>query len=511
MKIFISYRRDDSSGYAGRLFDHLSAHFGPQHIFMDIDNIEPGEDFRKAIESAVGTCDVVLVMIGRRWVNAADPAGQRRLDDPRDWVRVEIATALANPKVRVIPVLVQGAPMPGAHELPEELKELAWRNAIELSDNRFQYDANRLIRLIERLGLQPAARPIAGGKSRIGNTTLWLALLTVTVLAVLLASPLLRQLLVRTPSPTDTPPVGSSPNPTGSTPSTTANEGELPLMRTIPSYGQIASAALSPDGQIAAVGYYNGVIKLWSTYQDELLGDLNAGTTVISLAISKDNGLLAAGLTSSVVKVWRQDGSELPPFEGLADTVYSVAFSPDGETLAAGDSSNVILWRVSDGTVLHTFEGYSAHITRLVFSSDGQMLASGSLDCRNSIKLWDVGNETLVHNLDGGCDTAVAFSPDGETLATSGVYLWRVRDGARLHELEGHTQGVKSLAFFFDGQTLLSVSRDVEVRRWQVDDGTRLYTRRLDGTDVQSVELSPDGQILLTVHEDGKLKVWQIP
>ncbi len=133
MKIFISYRRDDSAGYAGRLFDHLSVNFGPKSVFMDIDTIEPGEDFRKVVRNAVGSCDVVLVMIGRQWLTMTDPQGQRRLDDPRDWVRVEISSALVQPNVRVIPVLVRGAAMPAESELPDDLKELCWRNALELA------------------------------------------------------------------------------------------------------------------------------------------------------------------------------------------------------------------------------------------------------------------------------------------------------------------------------------------------------------------------------------------
>jgi hypothetical protein len=156
MKIFISYRRDDSAGYAGRLFDHLTKHFGSRNVFMDIDTIEPGEDFRNVVQNAVSKCDVVLVMIGKQWLNITDPQGKRRLDDPLDWVRVEIASALANPKVRVIPVLVRDVSMPGTHDLPQDLKELSWRNATELSDNRFQYDANELIKVIERAGVSPA-------------------------------------------------------------------------------------------------------------------------------------------------------------------------------------------------------------------------------------------------------------------------------------------------------------------------------------------------------------------
>src|SRR5687768_3861240 len=144
MKIFISYRRDDSAGYAGRLFDALTARFGTKSVFMDIDTIPPGKDFRKVIRDEVGTCDMVLVLIGKQWSGMVDAQGHRRLEDPLDWVRVEIATALENPHIRVIPVLLHNARMPGDHELPEELKELSWRNAIELSDSRFRHDTKKL-------------------------------------------------------------------------------------------------------------------------------------------------------------------------------------------------------------------------------------------------------------------------------------------------------------------------------------------------------------------------------
>jgi hypothetical protein len=159
MKIFISYRRDDTAGYAGRLFDHLSAHFGPKNVFMDIDTIEPGDDFRKVVRNAVGSCDVVLVMIGKQWLDMADSRGNRRLDNPKDWVRVEISTALSDPDVRVIPVLVRGASMPDELDLPDDLKELSWRNALELSDSRFQHDANKLIEAVEQTPRQEGIPP----------------------------------------------------------------------------------------------------------------------------------------------------------------------------------------------------------------------------------------------------------------------------------------------------------------------------------------------------------------
>ncbi|MEO6410175.1 MAG: toll/interleukin-1 receptor domain-containing protein [Burkholderiaceae bacterium] len=142
--IFISYRRDDSAPYAGRLYDRLSAHFGAGEVFMDIDQIEPGEDFVEVIERKVGGCETAVVLIGPRWLGIADEQGARRLDDAADFVRLEVAAALQR-GVRVVPVLVGGANMPRAEQLPAPLAVLARRNAVELSDSRFHRDVDRLI------------------------------------------------------------------------------------------------------------------------------------------------------------------------------------------------------------------------------------------------------------------------------------------------------------------------------------------------------------------------------
>ncbi len=164
--IFISYRRDDSAPYAGRLYDRLSAHFGAGEVFMDIDHIEPGEDFVEVIERKVGACETAVVLIGKRWLAAADASGARRLDDPADFVRLEVAAALQR-GARVVPVLVGGASMPGPADLPEPLAALARRNAVELSDSRFHRDVDRLIAALAR----PATRAEGGAAAPSGERT----------------------------------------------------------------------------------------------------------------------------------------------------------------------------------------------------------------------------------------------------------------------------------------------------------------------------------------------------
>jgi hypothetical protein len=148
-RIFISYRREQAGGLAGRLYDRLADKFGEAQVFMDVDSIEPGVDFAEVIERAVASCDVLLAVIGPGWLAAKDDAGQRRLDDPDDLVRLEVEAALAR-NVRVIPVLVEGAPMPRRQNLPESLSALARRNAFILRNETFRADAPRLVELLDR-------------------------------------------------------------------------------------------------------------------------------------------------------------------------------------------------------------------------------------------------------------------------------------------------------------------------------------------------------------------------
>jgi hypothetical protein len=149
VKIFISYRREDSAAHVGRLFDELRRKFGRSAVFMDIDTIEPGHPFAERIATSVKSANVVLVAIGRRWLEVTDPDGRRRIDKPDDFVRLEIETALAS-SLRVIPVLFGGAKPPAADALPELLRPLAALQTTEISDTRFPYDADRLVRSINR-------------------------------------------------------------------------------------------------------------------------------------------------------------------------------------------------------------------------------------------------------------------------------------------------------------------------------------------------------------------------
>lgn len=156
-KVFISYRRRETSGHAGRLYDRLAEHFGDERVFMDL-RMEPGVDFVEQIDEAVTSCDALLSLIGAQWLDMRDSEGNRRLDDPEDFARLEVEAALAR-DVRVIPVLVQDAKMPEPEQLPASLAPLARRHAIELSDERWDYDVGRLIEVLDRTLGPGAATP----------------------------------------------------------------------------------------------------------------------------------------------------------------------------------------------------------------------------------------------------------------------------------------------------------------------------------------------------------------
>lgn len=179
-RLFLSYRRDDSAGFAGRLADGLEAAFGAGSVFRDVDDIRPGEDFQAAIHNHLASVDAVLVMIGPRWLDAKTSAG-RRLDEPGDFVRMEIGAALASGKP-VIPVLVGGAAMPAEADLPAELAGLARRQAVTLSDSGWRANLDHLVTSLRDLSPDKVR---AGGGAAPRNRWILPILAGLAILALL--------------------------------------------------------------------------------------------------------------------------------------------------------------------------------------------------------------------------------------------------------------------------------------------------------------------------------------
>ena len=148
---FTSYRRDDTAGYAGRLLESLDRRLGRASVFRDLEGLRPGDDFIRKIDEKIADCRVMLVLIGRRWIDARDQAGARRLDDSLDFVRLEVSKALTASDVVVVPVLLDGASMPSNRQLPDDLKPLTRRQAISLRDEAWDAGIDRLATLIKEV------------------------------------------------------------------------------------------------------------------------------------------------------------------------------------------------------------------------------------------------------------------------------------------------------------------------------------------------------------------------
>ena len=170
--IFINYRKDDSSWNALALYNELQKYFSRDQIFKDFNTILPGDDFVISIDNALRKCDVLLVVIGKSWLDLKDTTGQRRLDDPDDFVRLEVATALSR-NIQVIPVLFDGVAMPRPDQLPPNMSSLYRRQFVEIDSKRFEDDVRNLAEAIKKVMPDGVVRPVpplqpgAGGSSYV--------------------------------------------------------------------------------------------------------------------------------------------------------------------------------------------------------------------------------------------------------------------------------------------------------------------------------------------------------
>jgi len=170
--IFINYRRQTESGVAGRIYDSLRQELPGISIFMDVDKLNPGDDFEQGLEQSLASCKVLLAVIGPEWLTMKNSAGMRRLDDPEDFVRRELRTALSK-NVRIIPVLVNGAIMPDASQLGSDLKSFAKRQAMEIRHERYSADVRDLAQAIA--AIVPGARATTRKYAKFGVAALALA------------------------------------------------------------------------------------------------------------------------------------------------------------------------------------------------------------------------------------------------------------------------------------------------------------------------------------------------
>jgi hypothetical protein len=452
LRIFLNYRRDDSAGYALSLYRDLAERFGDQHVFMDIDTIAPGENFVERIAETLAACDVVVAMIGRDWLEASDDEGRRRLNDPEDFVRLELANALTR-SIPVVPALVHGARLPRKADLPEELQPLVLRQAVELRDSSWRDDVARLIEDFEQLALrtgrplparqpEPETPPRPGRFSRLAHLLRrrWKIAVPAVAAAIVLS--------------------GSSAPPLGD-PGQIAflNDGILSKMDQ-----DGGSVTLLLDDPLSSTGYAVGssvtftVHPSWSPDRRSIAfakdGDiwvLTAGGKMKDLtntptvnedspAWSPDGRSIAYGAYSTTdscanlcerVDVMSSNGSHQTVLAGTGALDYAPAWSPDGKLLAfvstkdrVGDEQQNIWVMDRDGTnprQVTRLRGYNGRPTwspdgrRIAFESDASAADFATCDragtCLHNIVVVDARGTTrptLVTNPDQSAKSQIS-------------------------------------------------------------------------------------------------------
>lgn len=492
-RVFISYRRADSIAYAGRLYDRLAAAFGADQVFMDIDTLDPGVDFVEVLHRTVETCDVCLVVIGRGWTSAADERGAPRLFDAADFVALEVATALAKPDARVVPVLVGGAHMPASGELPERLQALTRRHAVELPDTGFQHAVGRLIESLDGVARPDAPRPMPpAGRAREASSVRrrWPLLAAAAALAVGGA------IWASRPR---APEVGSAPATTA-----TAAPGLWSQIRLIAI--DTAHLDLRPDGAVLAAVLRDedastDRIAIVATASGETVRTMDTPGHVNGIAYGPDGRLVATA--GSAIRLWDAESGALVHEYPGAWRAESVAFAPNGRLLAVGDAARVVVFDLR----AHV-EAWSAPVERpavdhVVFSPDSTTLAYAGADL-DLVRFATPLRPGEPASVEGQQQVAVAFSPDARWVAIGGLAgdiqlreLPSLRLARQWPAPATEDASVDTLRFAADSRSLLALGfGETRLRTWSVPDGGERQTLALPGRPAVFA-LSDDGATLV--------------
>ncbi|MEH6470368.1 MAG: peptidoglycan-binding protein [Halopseudomonas sp.] len=374
--IFISYRREDADGFARSLFQSLTAHFGSDQIFMDVEDIELGLDFIEAIDKSLSSCGVLLVLIGKEWLSCVDSEGQPRLENPDDFVRMEVASALRR-KIRVIPVQVRGAAMPKSSQLPEELQQLTRKQALELHHDRWNADIEQLISALENaLGItaktapgdtqgdRPADAPPAEPAPAItapkpsSKKSTWIGLIAALVISLALV-----ELFSSPEAEPDYVFTGDEPNPIPSPQVMLTPKQVEPEIRNSPPDDAVfkyqSETVMEVQQRLAELGYSPGAID----------GQLGGKTSRAILAFQRDASLNADGQVSeqllgslheSLIKRQQQatNTAAAPPPQLL--NISSTWYDDDGFQYAIVQQGNQVNYQAMIpllGTVVGMGEG----------------------------------------------------------------------------------------------------------------------------------------------------------
>jgi WD domain, G-beta repeat/TIR domain len=479
-KITISYRRADSEAITGRIFDRLIAHFGKETIFRDIEDIPPGIDFRHHINETLLKTNILLAIIGPRWLGAAR-GSLERIHEESDPVRVEVETALRR-RVPIIPVLIGKTRMPSSDQLPPSLKDFAFRNAVNVDTGRdFDHHMDRLIRSMDAILRQAPKSP----PSR------------------------------ETAIPASPPKTGTAER------AAAAAAAMLDVPHKKATGSRAAAAGASPAKEDAKpFSFPLAVPPAWR----EILWPKSQGGRKLRLGIAAGAAVLIALFV--IVTIFVCPGCDrrqrLLTLTGHSAAVTAVAFSPNARIIVSGSlDRSVRIWDAANGRLLRTLTGDSDGVTAVAFLPSGQRIASGSLD--RSIVIWDTTTGQSIRALRFDPTYAwevppavwsIAVSPDGTRIvsgsADASVKIWSEATGDLLRNLKGHGDVVTSVAYFPNGKTIASGSKDGTVRLWDAESGQQLRVLNGHPGQVLAVAVSPDGKLIAAAGSAHTVIVWNI-
>jgi len=524
-KIFISYRREDSKHAVGRLHAALARHVrNPKRdIFIDIDNIPRGVDFVDHLDGQVAQCDIMLAVIGPGWLTAKDAkTGKRRLDDPQDFVRIEVASALKR-GIPVVPVVLDDTKIPVAEDLPDDLRLLVRRNGERLEHESFAADVARLIKNLPARDARSAmtasrlTKPAASGGGWIGPVVA----LTFLALAgggawAWIANPgdwrgSDPQTIANVSD--DVPKVTTTTN----EPSTSANAPTQPSADTPP-----------PAPPKAELGTGKSVIGSTNADDDQLANSpvrlvlehtLAGQETTVDASFSRDGTLVVTTSRSGAARVWRvADGQllvTLPVNDGDSNQGVYSRLSPDGRQVltVANDRNNKILdaqiWDVATGKSIATLPGHSNLIGDAAFTPDSRTVVTSDWD--NKAIIWNSADGRSLGDLHGASNFAI--SPDGSRIASSEMYgptltVWDITTKKSVAILQGHQRAqINSIAYSRDGSRIVSTSFDNTARIWDAESGKLLFSLP-HGDAAMTADFSPDGLVVVTASNDKNVRFW---
>jgi WD40 repeat protein len=560
-KITISYRRADSEAMTGRICDRLVAHYGKQAVFRDIDDIPAGIDFRQHINEILLKTNVLLAIVGPKWLGTAR-GGLDRINEESDPVRVEVETALRR-RVPIIPVLIGSTRMPSSEQLPPSLKDFAFRNAVKVDTGRdFDYHIERLIKSVDGITPQtPRSSPPSRETAVAGNAAKPAAQAEKKPTAIVV-EPLRKQDTGSRPVQTAAAAPAAAPSPLLAVPASSrdwnemlwpksqqgrkirlaaAAAGGLALaavlgfalwpdgsvvdgmqrLRSLANSGPVSALAFSPDAQEVASASLDKSVNVWNVDGGNLLGTIRDSDGVSSVAFMPNGKQVVYGALNGIILINDADAGErtirsLKP-EGtyawqFLPAVWSVAVSPDGTRIASGNADgSVKIWSVS-GPILRNMKSHDDVVTAVVYAPNGRTIVSGSKDGTVGITDTATGQELARLTDHSGQVLSVALSPDGKWIAAGGsgntAIIWNAATGRVAHVLMTGLSPVQSVAFSRDGRRLAVGGNDARIEIWDASSGQ--VARNITGSarSVRALAFSADGKRLASGGDDRTIDIW---